>query len=237
MTIWLRSTTSTMIDAAVLAARGEPHGTAVAAESQTAGVGRQGHSWHSEDTGGLYVSIILRLHFLPRDLPLLTMALGLAVQRALQPEATTDIRWPNDILLHGKKLAGILVQTPATGVAIAGIGLNVNQTSFPDDLREIATSLRLHGSEELCKEQILDRIVADCLAEAAALAAGGRDSVLARFRECSSWVQGKAVEVQQDRQMIRGITDGLDADGFLLVRTATGVETILTGGVRQASIS
>ena len=182
MTIWLRSTTSTMIDAAVLAARGEPHGTVVAADSQTAGVGRQGHSWHSEDTGGLYVSIILRLHFLPRDLPLLTMALGLAVQRALQPEATTDIRWPNDILLHGKKLAGILVQTPATGVAIAGIGLNVNQTSFPDDLREIATSLRLHGSEELCKEQILERIVADCLAEAAALAAGGRDSVFVLCR-------------------------------------------------------
>ncbi len=237
MTIWLHSTKSTMIDAAVLAERGEPHGTAVVAESQTAGIGRHGHSWHSEDTGGLYISVILRLRFLPRDLPLLTMALGLGVQRALLPEATTDIRWPNDILLDGKKLAGILVQTPSTGVAIAGIGLNVNQTSFPHDLAEIATSLRLHRSEELSREQILDRILADCLAEAAALAAGGRDSVLARFGKCSSWVRGKAVEVQQGGQLIRGITEGLDADGFLLVRTATGVETILTGGVRQASIS
>ena len=236
MTVRLKQTGSTMIDAAALAERGGEHGTVVVAESQTAGIGRQGHSWQSGDPGGLYLSLILRLSFPPRDLPLLTMALGLAVQSALQPTVTTDIRWPNDILLDGRKLAGILVQTPAQGVAIAGIGLNVNQTSFPHNLADIATSLRLSTGIEQEKEPLLERMVAACLEEAEALAAGGRDSVLARFTQSSSWVEGKEVEVQGE-QRIRGTTAGLNPDGFLLVRTATGVETILAGGVRAASVS
>src|SRR5580698_6018707 len=83
MTVWLRTTTSTMRDAAGLAARGEPHGTVVVAETQTAGIGRHGHAWNSESEGGLYMSIILRMP-LPADvLPVLTMALGLAAQRAV----------------------------------------------------------------------------------------------------------------------------------------------------------
>ena len=236
MTVWLKSTASTMIDAAVLAERGEAHGTAVVAEQQTAGIGRHGHRWQSDDAGGLYFSIILRLSFQARDLPLLTMALGLAVQAALKPRIAADIRWPNDIFLDGKKVAGVLVQTPTPGVAIAGIGLNVNQASFPADLSGIATSLRLATGVEFEKEHLLDCVVEACIAEAEALAAGGRDSVLARFEQCSSWVRGKEVEVQ-GQQLIRGTTVGLDADGFLLVRTATGVETILTGSVRQASVS
>src|SRR5581483_6885883 len=79
----LESTASTMIDAAALAARGEPHGTVVVAERQTAGIGRQGHSWHSEARAGLYLSIVLRLRLAPSDMPALTMALGLAVQAAV----------------------------------------------------------------------------------------------------------------------------------------------------------
>src|SRR5215472_4273968 len=98
MTIWLRSTPSTMIDAARLAEEGADHGTVVVADSQTAGIGRHGHTWHSEDKGGLYFSMILRLNLQARDLPLLTMALGLAVQEAVNRNAlvATDIRWPND---------------------------------------------------------------------------------------------------------------------------------------------
>src|SRR5690242_18681363 len=116
MTVWLRSTTSTMKDAAALAARGEPHGTVVVAEEQTAGIGRHGHSWYSGSTGGLYLSIILRLPLAADLLPVLTMALGLAAQRAVDEiaDVTCDIRWPNDLLLNEKKVAGILVQAADT---------------------------------------------------------------------------------------------------------------------------
>ena len=101
-----------MKDAAALAARGEPHGTVVVAETQTAGIGRHGHSWHSESAGGLYLSIILRLPLAPDALPVLTMALGLAAQRAVDDVAgvACDLRWPNDLLLNDKKVAGIMVQ-------------------------------------------------------------------------------------------------------------------------------
>ncbi len=125
-----------MIDAAALASQGAPHGAAVVAEEQTRGIGRHGHSWESRGAG-LYLSIVMRL---PTAQPILTMALGLAVQRAVNDLAgvSTDIRWPNDVMLNEKKLAGIMIQA-AEGALIAGIGVNVNQEAFPEDIRNIAT--------------------------------------------------------------------------------------------------
>ncbi len=223
-----------MKDAAALAARGEPHGTVVVADRQTAGVGRHGHSWHSESDGGLYLSIILRLA-LPSDaLPVLTMALGLAVQHAVDDLASVacDLRWPNDLLLNEKKIAGILVQTPDAGVLIAGIGVNVNQTGFPEDLRSIATSLRLETGREFSRETLLDRIVAESLRYAALLADRGNRPILEQFEVRSSHVRGKSVEVDVVDRIITGITAGLDENGFLRVQTAQGNETIVAGGVR-----
>ena len=152
MILRLQQTASTMKDAAALAAQGQPHGTAVIADRQTAGIGRQGHTWHSEDEGGLYLSIVLRLAINPALTPILTMALGLAVQRAVNDlaQVATDLRWPNDVLLNERKLAGILVQA-AEGALIAGIGLNVNQSSFPPDLAAIATSLKLETGRNTTK--------------------------------------------------------------------------------------
>src|ERR1700685_3084821 len=183
MTVWLRTTGSTMKDAAALAARGEPHGTVVVAERQTAGIGRHGHSWHSEPDGGLYLSIILRLPLAPDALPVLTMALGLAAQRAVDDIAgvACDLRWPNALLLNEKKLAGILVQAPDASVQIAGIGVNVNQTGFPEELGSIATSLRLETGHEFFGEALLDRVVAESLRYAELLADRGKRSILEQF--------------------------------------------------------
>src|SRR3984885_14820454 len=153
VTIWLRSTESTMKDAANLAARGEAHGTVVVAEEQTAGIGRHGHSWHSEMGAGLYLSIIPPLPLPPDAIPVLTMALGLATQRAIDDVCGVrcDIRWPNDLMLNEKKLVGIMVQAVEKGVLIAGIGVNMNQTDFPEELRSIATSLRIETGQEHAK--------------------------------------------------------------------------------------
>jgi BirA family biotin operon repressor/biotin-[acetyl-CoA-carboxylase] ligase len=238
MTVWLRSTASTMKDAAALAARGEPHGTVVVAEAQTAGIGRHGHSWYSESAGGLYLSIILRLPLAPEVLPVLTMALGLGAQRAVDDIARVacDLRWPNDLLLNDKKVAGIIVQaadTPSSqGNLIAGIGVNVNQTHFPPEISSIATSLRMETGKEHSKHVLLDGIVAECLKYANLLAERGKAPILQQFEARSSYVSGKSVEVEVVDRIISGTTAGLDADGFLRVRTVAGIETIVTGGVR-----
>jgi BirA family biotin operon repressor/biotin-[acetyl-CoA-carboxylase] ligase len=227
-----------MRDAAALAARGEPHGTAVVAEEQTAGIGRHGHSWHSEFGSGLYISIILRAK-LPADaLPVLTMALGLAAQRAVDETAdvSCDIRWPNDLLLNEKKVAGIMVQSVdspgGNGALIAGIGINVNQTAFPDELRGLATSLRLETGKEQSKETLLDRVVMEALAYTALLADRGKGPILKQFEARSSYVSGKPVDVTIGKLMVSGITDGLDENGFLRVQTPAGIETVIAGGVR-----
>ena len=227
MKIWLRTTVSTMKDAAALAAKGEPHGTVVIAEEQTGGIGRQGHSWHSEFGGGLYLSIILRL---PDALPVITMGLGLAVQRAVNDFAgvSTDLRWPNDVMLNERKMAGIMVQNCDKGVLIAGIGVNVNQTSFPEDLRNVATSLRIETGVEYSKHDLLDHVVAESLRHAGQ----GKQEILKQFEERSSYVRDKAVVV--DNRM-RGITAGLDENGFLLLKTDSGIETIISGGVRPCA--
>jgi BirA family transcriptional regulator, biotin operon repressor / biotin---[acetyl-CoA-carboxylase] ligase len=233
MTVWLRSTASTMKDAAALAARGEPHGTTVVAEEQTAGIGRHGHSWHSEFGCGLYLSIILRAALPADTLPLLTMALGLATQGAVDGVADVrcDLRWPNDVMLNEKKVAGIMVQA-VEGALIAGIGINVNQTAFPEDLRAIATSLRIETGAEQSKEALLDRAVMEALSYTALLGDRGKGPILKQFEARSSYVSGKKVDVALRDRSISGVTAGLDDSGFLRVQTNSGIETIIAGGLR-----
>jgi BirA family biotin operon repressor/biotin-[acetyl-CoA-carboxylase] ligase len=217
------TTSSTMTEASALAAAGAPHGTVVVAERQTAGIGRHGHSWHSAASGGLYLSIVLRLR---EPAPALTLALGLASQAALNDlaQVSVDLRWPNDLMLNERKLGGILVQAEADAL-IAGIGINVNQTSLPAELSSLATSLRIETGREHSKEALMHRITAECLR----FAALPKTEILRRFTQASGWVSGKSVIVDE---RIAGITAGLDQNGFLLVQTATGIETILAGGVR-----
>jgi BirA family biotin operon repressor/biotin-[acetyl-CoA-carboxylase] ligase len=219
----LQTTASTMKDAAALAAQGEPHGTVVVAEHQTAGIGRHGHTWHSEPDGGIYMSIILRL---PAPGPEVTMALGLAVQSAVEAaDFSPDLRWPNDVMLNNRKVAGIMVQA-TEGALIAGVGVNVNQPSFPDDLEDIATSLRIESGNEQDKEALMHRIIAESLRYVQL----PRPEILRRFEARSTYVRGKAVVVDGNTQ---GITAGLDESGFLLLQTSTGIERIIAGGVRS----
>lgn len=237
MIVWLRSTGSTMKDAAALAARGESHGTVVVAEGQTTGIGRHGRSWHSEAGAGLYLSIILRLPLPPDSLPVLTMALGLAVQRAVEDVCAVrcDLRWPNDLMLNEKKMAGIMVQSADGGALIAGIGVNVNQAAFPDDLQSIATSLFIETGREISKDTLLERIVAESLSWAERLVQSGKGEIIQTFERQSSYARGKAVSVNAGDRVFSGVSDGLDENGFLRVATATGIETVIAGGVRAAS--
>jgi len=210
------------IGSTMTAAAGLPPGSVVLADEQTQGQGRYGRSWRSEPGLGLYCSVVL-----PPQ-PLLTLALGLATAEAIGLEC--DLRWPNDVMLGGKKVAGILAQL-VDNQAIAGIGINVNQASFPPDLAPIATSLRLHTRREFSSTDLLIHL----LRSIDSFLAFTPDTILRLFTQASSYAVGRRVVVHQPEGEIVGTTTGLDASGFLMVRQDDGTVTlIVAGGVRAA---
>ncbi|MDZ7636642.1 MAG: biotin--[acetyl-CoA-carboxylase] ligase [Bryobacterales bacterium] len=153
---WHQETESTMSEASLLAKQGMPHGTIVGAELQTQGQGRMGREWISPAGEGLYVTFILRPKLPPHESPMVTICLGLAVAEAIARVADLrcDLRWPNDILVNEKKLAGILVKYE-DGAFLAGIGLNTEQRSFPGGLATPATSLAIEGRSGVPREALL----------------------------------------------------------------------------------
>ncbi len=200
-----------------------------------AGIGRHGHAWLSEAEAGLYVSIVLRLSVEARSLPIVMLALGLATQQAISEVSglAADLRWPNDVLVGGKKCAGILAQLEGDAV-VAGIGINVNHTAFPTEIEPLATSLKLAGAT-VAREDLLVALVQAIDECCHVLAANGADAILGLFAKASSYAEGRRVRVEQDGATIEGVTCGLDASGFLRVRSNDGRETtILAGGVRPA---
>ena len=232
--LWLEETDSTMLDAMHLAEGGCPSGTVVGAEEQTAGQGRHGRSWLSEKEAGLYFSVVLRLPLAPAQQPIVTMAAGLAVAEAITASAgvLVDLRWPNDIMVHDRKLCGILVQQHQPAL-VCGIGINVNQTAFPPDLASQATSLRIASGREHEREPILIEVLRAVDRHMDILVNQGTDAILQLFTASSSYVSGRRVVVDQGEQMLRGTTAGLDANGFLILRRDDGSQTlILAGGVR-----
>ena len=228
---WFETLDSTMTVATLLARENCAHGTIVGADEQTAGMGRHGHSWHSEKGTGLYMSMVLRL---AKPAPVITLALGIAVQEAIA-EVTglaPDLRWPNDVLLNGLKCAGILAQLEGDAI-IAGIGINVSQTAFPPELD--ATSLLLAGATvkgENVLVALINAIDRCCLT----LEEHGPDAILRMFEASSSYAMGRRVRVDQAGGVLEGVTRGLDSSGFLIVRRDNGQDaTILAGGVRPCS--
>ena len=231
------STNAVAMDAA---AAGAPEGSVFLAEEQLAGRGRGAHTWHSARSSGIYCSVLLRPALPPAGALVLTLAAGLAVHAAVREVDTRldpDLKWPNDLLLQGKKFCGILTEMNAEATrvryVVVGIGLNVNQKSFPADLQAIATSLRLAtGTEysrvELCSALLksLDREYRRLLEDKTA-----HDSILQRFQERSSSVRGQRVCVEENGGL-EGVTEGLDSRGFLQVRTAQGLRIVLSGTVR-----
>jgi BirA family biotin operon repressor/biotin-[acetyl-CoA-carboxylase] ligase len=224
---------STMTEAARLAAAGAPHGAVVLAEEQTAGIGRLGRSWQSQAEVGIYCSILLRLPLSPANLPVASLLLGLATAEAIQQSThlTCDLRWPNDVLINECKVAGILTHL-VDACIVAGIGINVNQTSFPTDLRTPATSLRREsGGRPQSREDVLTNLLGTIDAFCSMLIEEGAPSILRVFGAASSYAMHRRVVVEENGA--KGITAGLDDNGFLLLQTDNGrVERIAAGGIR-----
>ncbi|MGE5570190.1 MAG: biotin--[acetyl-CoA-carboxylase] ligase [Rhodospirillales bacterium] len=234
--VWFDSCATTMAEAEKLAREGCPTGSAAGAEEQTAGRGRYGRSWIAERGANLCVSIVLRLGMPDENVPVLSLALGLAAAQAITQTAglTCDLRWPNDVLIAEAKCGGILVEA-AGGTYIAGIGINVNQTEFPEELAGTATSLRAVSGQTHSREQLLIHLLESVDSFTKMLVEGGREPVLEAFSRASSYVKGKRVLVEHGAAPVAGITDGLDPRGFLYVRRPNGERTlVLAGGIRPA---
>lgn len=232
---WHDTIDTTMRRAAELAREGCPAGTVVAAREQTAGQGRLGRTWDSRP-GGLYFTIVLRPRLEPAQVPLATLALGLAVADTLQTflGLAVDLRWPNDVLIGDRKLAGILAQFQ-DGALLAGVGLNVNQREFPPELAPIATSLLIETGSEQNPEFLLPALARSIESHLNILETSGATVILRLFEAASSYVSGRRVTVDLPTGEITGTTAGLTADGFLLVRCDDGAEvTVTAGGVRPA---
>lgn len=228
---------STNAAALEAAARGEPEGSLFVAEEQTAGRGRGGNQWHSEKSAGIYCSVILRPQLPPADVLALSLLAGLVVQQAVRQvtRLRPDLRWPNDLLLSEKKFCGILAEMNAEPTrvryAVLGIGLNVNHKEFPAALRDSATSLRIESGQEWPRIELLTALLQSLDREYRALSSEALSAILHRFEQHSSYARRKHVRVEENGGF-EGITDGLDARGFLRVRTANGMRTVFSGGVR-----
>ena len=222
------------------AAEGVPEGSVLLAEEQTAGRGRGANTWQSPRSTGIYCSAVLRPPLPPSDVLVLSLMAGLAVQAAIQQtdsRVQADLKWPNDILIEGKKVCGILTEMNAEATrvryVVVGIGINVNQASFPKELQ--ATSLRLATGSEWSRVELAAALLKSLDREYRQFVQGpeARSSILRRFAENSSWLQGKKVRIEENGSAFEGTTEGLDARGFLQVRTAHGMQTVLSGTVRE----
>jgi BirA family biotin operon repressor/biotin-[acetyl-CoA-carboxylase] ligase len=220
---------------------GEPEGTVVVAEEQTAGRGRAGRAWLSERAAGIYVTLLLRPRLAPVQAPLLTMMAGLSVHAAA--EAVTglnvDLKWPNDLLIGGKKAGGILTEMHAepsqVRFVIVGIGLNVNQEKFPGELASIATSLRMESGKRQSRMELLVRLLREFESDYNRFLREGVSGVVERFEMVSSYARGKRVRVSNGSESYVGTTAGLGPEGLLQVEREDGrLMTVIAGDVAEA---
>jgi BirA family transcriptional regulator, biotin operon repressor / biotin---[acetyl-CoA-carboxylase] ligase len=219
----------------------EPEGAVVLAEEQTAGRGRAGRVWHSDRAVGIYVTVLLRPRLAPVQAPLLTMMAGLSARSAVQAVTglTVDLKWPNDLLIRGKKLGGILTEMHAEPgqirFVIVGIGLNVNQENFPGELAETATSLRVETGKAQSRMELLVRLLREFEGDYNRFLREGVDSVVARFEEVSTYAKGKRVRVTNGAESYVGTTAGLGPEGLLQVERDDGkIMTVIAGDVTEA---
>ena len=231
---------STNTAAMAAAAEGAPEGSVFLAEEQIAGRGRGANTWQSPRSTGIYCSVVVRPTLPPSDVLVLSLAAGLAVRSAIQQidsRVSADLKWPNDVLIDGRKVCGILTEMNAEATRVryivVGIGINVNQVSFPKELQ--ATSLRLESGSEWSRVELAAALLKSLDREYRQLLdnSDARESILQRFVESSTWVRGKAVRIEENGAGFEGTTEGLDARGFLQVRTQEGMRTVLSGTVRE----
>ena len=222
---------------------GAPHFALVTADAQTAGRGRRGRSWNSPPGKGLYLSLLVRPNALQSQLPYLNFAACLAATRAVQKLTgqTCHTKWPNDVLMNGRKIAGVLSEAVwhegELSFAVIGLGLNVNHA--PEDLppRPIypASSLLIETGRVWEVADLRDLWMKQFRLVYNRLKSGKADSVRDEFwRRCAQ--KNQCVKVQSENETVTGLAFGLAQDGSLLLETGNGIHRVLAGDLVQEKV-
>ncbi len=235
----LPQTTSTNDEASRAALEDHPEGLVIFAESQSAGRGRMGRRWSSPAGRGLWFSVLLRPSLAPSECTQLTAASANALVRAIQSTTgiTPEIKWPNDLLIKGKKIAGILTEMSAelehVRSVVLGIGIDANQTAseFPADIRNIATSLKLATGKSVSRADLAEAVLHELDREYARILAGDFAAVAEEWAGYCTTL-GKLATIDMGTRRVRGRAEALDENGALLLRTEHGrIERIIGGEV------
>lgn len=213
-----------------------PHGMLAIAEEQTMGKGRRGRAWQSPPGTGIWMSLLLKNMRQPELGPMVTIVAALAVERAIG-ETLGDVRikWPNDIVIRGKKVCGILTEMSAEvdyvhGIVV-GIGINVHQTEFPEELSETATSLYLETGKHFSRPELVERILRHFEKLYELFLRDGDVRSLCEEYNGALVNAGEKIRVIAGEESFTGIGQGIDSRGRLLVQTDGGVRTVRSGEV------
>ncbi len=231
---------STNERAATWAKAGAPEGAVVLTEYQNTGRGRHGRVWAAAKGQNLLFSVVLRPQLSPDRLSLLTIAAGVAVAETLDPFVSPHraaLKWPNDVLLEGRKTCGMLLESSLTApnhdtVVVLGVGLNVNQTDFPDALADTATSLRLTTGRPVPRAELLSHLLAALEQRYDAVQTNGDAAVRRAFEERLASLQAPTtLHVPETDRTLSGTVEGITKTGALRLRTPDGPTTVHAGDV------
>jgi len=223
-----------------LAAQGDIQpGTLLPADEQTQGRGRMSHSWHSPRGEGIYVSLYLDMATPPERSSFVTLATGCALHQTFselmnEHGVYLDIKWPNDILWQGRKLAGILVEadmrnSTLDGVVI-GIGINVTNRDFPEEIRSRAVSLFQITGKIMSRQKVLVQVLKNLDATLTLMEGGKYSEIRQMWEEASSFARGRKIKFYENGRPVTGTTSGLQDDGALLVSTRENRNIAIYGG-------
>lgn len=233
-----RSIASTNDTGFLMAESGAKEGTLLIADRQSKGKGRLGRSWHSPPKVGLWFSLILRPKVLPSQAPGLSLAAALALAETIEAYTSleVEIKWPNDCLINGRKVAGILTELSAEldkiNFVVVGVGVNVNhkKSDFPLSLRRKATSLFLASNKSISRVRLLQDFLVRFEEIYSQFVTEGLKPILPRLKK-RAHLLGKKVKLQLGKKVFRGLAAGLDSSGSLILETKTGREVVTAGEV------
>jgi BirA family biotin operon repressor/biotin-[acetyl-CoA-carboxylase] ligase len=232
---WYRDVPSTNDVAAAWAECGAREGCVVVADGQSAGRGRHGRYWASPAGAGLYLSTVLR----PADhmLALLTIAAGVGVAVGIQAATgiVPDLKWPNDVFINGRKVAGVLAEATscATGTRVVlGVGINVSVAAYPPEVADLATSLEREVGGPVTRGHLLTECLCGLADQYQDLADGRRAAVLDAWRVRAAATFARRVQWNDVGETREGTAEGIDDSGALLVRTDVGQTRVMAGDVR-----
>jgi BirA family biotin operon repressor/biotin-[acetyl-CoA-carboxylase] ligase len=236
--MWYAEISSTNDRAAAMAEQGAAEGCVVAANAQSAGRGRHGRTWASPAGAGLNVSVVFR----PADraVPLLTIAAGVAVAEGIQAATglTTDVKWPNDVYTHGRKVAGILAEASSANASrsiqhvVVGAGINIMPAAYPPEIVNRATSLEAELGRAVDRGLLLAEYLCALASRYQDLQDGRGEEVVGAWRARAASMLGRRVQWDAPGSAGDGVALDIDETGALVVRTAAGPVRVTAGEVR-----